>query len=76
LRPSNYEDTVWQHEIMAPLTCVYLMCGSQLTLAHGSKWLLKTKLLIMRERIECYIAVLFRFPELSVCGWGREHDQM
>ena len=71
---------MWRHEIMAPVTCVYLKCGSQLTLVHfkhdGSEGLMKTKLPIMRERLKCYIAVTFRFPELSVCGWGREHEKM
>ena len=56
------------------------MCGSQLTLVHfkhdGSEGLMKTKLLIMRERLKCYIAVTVRFPEVSVCGWGREHKKM
>ena len=57
---------MWRHEIMSPVTCVYLMCGFQLTLVQlkhdGSEGLMKTKLLIMRERLKCYIAVTFRFP--------------
>ena len=48
---------------MAPTTCINLMCGSQLTLMHfkhyGSEEMMKTKLLIMRERLQCYIAVTF-----------------
>jgi len=71
---------VSRHEIMAPVSSVYLMCGSQLTLVHfkdyGTEELMKTKLLRMRERLKCYIAVTFRFPELSVCGLGREREKM
>ena len=65
---------------MVPATSVYLMCGSQLTLVHfkhdGSEGLMKSNLLILRERLKCYIAVTFLFTELSVCGWGREHEKM
>ena len=71
---------MWRHGIMALVTCVYLMCGSQLTLVHfkhdGSEGLMKSNLLILRERLKCYIAVTFLFTELSVCGWGREHEKM
>jgi len=49
---------VWRHGIMALVTCVYLMCGSQLTLVHfkhdGSEGLMQSKLLILRERLKCY----------------------
>jgi len=42
----------------------------------GSEGLMKTKLLILRERLNCHIAVTCRVSELSVCGWGREHKKM
>jgi len=42
----------------------------------GSLGLIKTKLLIMTEQLYGYIAVTFRFRELSVCGRGREHEKM
>ena len=71
---------MWRHEIIARATCVHLMCDSVLTLMHfqhdGSEGLMKTKLLILRERLNFHIAVTCRFPELSVCGWGREHEKM
>jgi len=56
------------------------MCDSVLKLMHfqhdGYEGLMKTKLLMLRERLNFHIAVTCRFPELSVCGWGREHEKM
>jgi len=71
---------VWRHEIIARATCVHLMCVPLLTLMHfqqdGSEGLMKTELQIFRARLNCHIAVICRFPELSVYGWGREHEIM
>ena len=69
-----------RHGNIARATFVHLMCVSMLTLMHfrhdGSKGLMKTKFLILKERIFYHIAVTCRFAELSVCGWGREHEKM
>jgi len=78
-RLSNYEDTVWRHEIIERATCVHLMCESLLSLMHfqhdGSEGLMKNKLLILRKRLINHIAVTCRFPEQSVCGCSREHER-
>jgi len=71
---------VQRHEIIARATCVHLMCDSLLALMHfqhdGSEGLMKTKLLTFRARLNCHIAVTCQFSELSVCGWGREHEKI
>jgi len=45
---------VWRHESIAPVTCVYLMCGFQLIMVHfkhdGSEGLMKTKLLLLTSK--------------------------